>query len=236
MKESSMYSKDLAKYYDIMYQKKDYKKETAIIETLISKYKKSKGRELLEVACGTGNYLKYLKDNFNCTGLDLNEEMLRIAKKKSPKLQFFKANMINFALNKKFDVVACLFCTIGQVKTYSNLEKALKSFSKHLNKGGVVIIGSWFSTVGKSGYKVGMQSLESYEKSEVRIARMIMSKLSGNISILEMHYLIAEKGRKGRKGRQREETQRILQCFLVLVQDYLELQPFPTALLNNYRF
>ena len=193
-----MYSVDLAKYYDVFYKRKNYKKETAIIENLISKYKKTEGNELLEVACGTGRYLEYLKKGFDCTGLDLNGEMLKIAKKKLPSLEFVKANMINFNLHKKFDVVACLFCTIGQVKTYPNLKRTLKSFSKHLKKGGVVIIGSWFSKTGKGGYRVGMQRLEEYETNDATIARLIVSKVRDNVSVLEMHYLVAEKGKNVR--------------------------------------
>lgn len=44
---------DLARYYDLIYSWKDYQKEAATIQRLIVKYKRSKGNDLLEVACGT---------------------------------------------------------------------------------------------------------------------------------------------------------------------------------------
>ena len=41
---------ELAEYYDLIYSFKDYKKESVRIKALVSKYKRSEGRELLDVA------------------------------------------------------------------------------------------------------------------------------------------------------------------------------------------
>lgn len=97
------------------------------LKKLISRYKKSKGRDLLDVACGTGNHLKYLKNSFSCTGTDIDEEMLSIARKKVKGVVFKKADMTTLSLNKKFDVITCLFSSIGYVKTYANLRKRFKT-------------------------------------------------------------------------------------------------------------
>ena len=61
MKEQVLY-RDLAKYYDLIYSWKDYAKETSELKRLFSKYKKSAGTMLLDVACGTGHHIKHLKD------------------------------------------------------------------------------------------------------------------------------------------------------------------------------
>ena len=63
MKKQALY-KNLAKYYDCVYSMKDYKKEADALKRIIARYKKIKGKNLLEVACGTGNYLQYLKNDF----------------------------------------------------------------------------------------------------------------------------------------------------------------------------
>jgi len=94
----------------------------------------------LDVACGTGNHIQFLKKYYKITGIDLNKDMLKIAKKKFPKLKFQQANMISFDLKNKFDFVTCLFSSIGYVKSYTNLKKTIASFSKHLKSGGVLII------------------------------------------------------------------------------------------------
>jgi len=73
MKKQTLYG-ELAKYYDLIYSFKNYKKEAVRIEALVSKYKESEGNELLDVACGTGHHLKHSKDAFSCTGVDISRD------------------------------------------------------------------------------------------------------------------------------------------------------------------
>lgn len=189
---NSMYG-DLAKYYDLIYSWKNYKNESKIITQIILKYKKSDGNSLLEVACGTGKYLENMRGKFSCTGIDLNEGMLNIAKKKFPDIRFIKGNMINFKVDYKYDIIICLFSSIGYVKTYPNLRKTLENFSKHLKTGGVVLIEPWLT---KAAYKIGTPHLNVYQDKNMKIARVSVSKAKGNVSIMEMHYLIAEKDKE----------------------------------------
>lgn len=186
--------KTLAKYYDLIYSAKGkgYEKEVEKVERLISKYKKSDGNKLLDVGCGTGKHLAYLKKGFSCTGIDVNQGILDIAKKNVRGVVFKRADMISFDLGKRFDVIVCLFSSIGYVKTYQNLRKTINNFSKHLKEGGVTIIEPWFT---KSVYRVGSCYLDTYESEDVKIARANVSKIKGNVSVMDMHYLIAEKGK-----------------------------------------
>ena len=69
---------ELAKYYDLIHSDLDYEKSAKGIDKLIQLHLRSKGNKLLDVACGTGTHIKYLEDKYNCTGIDWNEEMLKI--------------------------------------------------------------------------------------------------------------------------------------------------------------
>lgn len=184
--------KELAKYYDLIYHWKDYEKESYRIKELIVKYKKSHGKQLLDVGCGTGKHLEYFKDTYSCTGVDFNDEILDVARENIKNVIFRQADMVNLDLNSKFDVITCLFSAIGHVKTYSNLEKTIQNFASHLEKGGVVIIEPWFT---KSVYRVGHPGMITYDSEEIKIARLNSTKLEGDISVMEMHYLIAEKNK-----------------------------------------
>lgn len=184
---------ELAKYYDLIYLWKDYKKDIIKIKKLISHHKKSDGNELLDAACGTGRHLKYLKSNFSCTGIDSNQSMLDIAKKNVKGVLFKKADMAKFNLNRKVDIILCLFSSIGYVKTCTNLRRAIKNFSRHLKKGGIAIIEPWFV---KSKFKAGMPGMSTYDGKYIKIARLNNSKVKNNISVLDMHYLIGEKDKK----------------------------------------
>ena len=84
MKKEALY-KSLAKYYDLIYSFKNYKKEVTEITKLINEYKSSTGNQLLDVACGTGSHIEFFVKDFDCIGVDLNLEMLEFAKEKVPK-------------------------------------------------------------------------------------------------------------------------------------------------------
>lgn len=192
MQQQVLY-RDLAKYYDLIYAQKDYQKEGALLTKLIAKYKRSKGKELLEVACGTGKHLTYLQEKFSCTGLDINPGMLDIARKKLRNVTLRQANMINFQLPKKFDVITCLFSSIGYVKTYANLKRTIRNFAWHLKPGGMVIIEPWLT---KAVYRPGSPHMGTYEDKDLKIARLVVSKVQGEVSVMDMHFLIAERNKE----------------------------------------
>ena len=183
---------EFAKYYDLVYHFKDYKKEAETIKKLIKKYKKSKGKKLLEAACGTGNYAEFLKNDFTYFGTDASESMLKIARNKFPKLKFMKDDMTNMKVKGEFDVILCLFSSIGYVKTEEKLEKTIRSFSEHLKEGGVVIIEAWFE---KSNYKSGNVHLSNYESEEIKVSRATYCTIKGGNSVLDMHWLVAQKNK-----------------------------------------
>lgn len=182
--------KELAEYYDLIYHWKDYKLEASNIKEIVKKYKVSDGKYLLDVGCGTGMHIKFFKEDFSCTGIDINKEMVQIAESKVSGVIFKQGDMIDFNLKTSFDVILCLFSSIGYVKTYSNLERAIKNFANHLKKGGVLIVEPWFT---KSTFWVGEPGMTTYDGKDVKIARLNTTKIEGDLSIMEMHYLIAKR-------------------------------------------
>ena len=193
---------ELAKYYDLIYSWKDYRKEADKIKSLIKKHKKSDGHDLLEVACGTGKHLPYLIESFSIFATDLNKTMLSVARKTTSDVTFKQADMIKLDLNKKFDVILCLFSSIGYVKTYQNLTKTIHNFAKHLKTGGVVIIEPWFT---EATYITGLPSMTTHDGKGIKIARLCVSEKRGILSVMDMHYLIAEKNRKMKHFVERHE-------------------------------
>src|ERR1700729_3823344 len=105
--------KKLSQYYDLICSWKDYKSESTKIKSLIKKYKKSDGNSLLEIACGTGKHTQYLKDSFSILATDVNKDMLSVAQRNIPDVVFKQADMIRLDIGKKFDVIICLFSSIG---------------------------------------------------------------------------------------------------------------------------
>jgi ubiquinone/menaquinone biosynthesis C-methylase UbiE len=189
MKDQALY-KDLAKYYDLIYSSKNYEAEAGRINELVKKHKRSSGKDLLEVACGTGKHAQYLKKRFRVLATDVNAGMLGIARRNVKGVTFKQADMTTLNLNKKFDVIVCLFSSIGYVKTHANLRKTINGFAKHLKRGGVVLIEPWFT---KGKYMVGSPHMTIYDGKDIKIARLSVSKVRGIVAVLDMSYLIAER-------------------------------------------
>ena len=183
-----MFSKS-AKYYDEIYAAidKHYAAEVRKAHQLIQKYKKTKGKNLLDVACGTGLHASLLSKYYQVEGLDLDAKMLVVAKKKHPKIRFHHGDMIDFNLKKQFDVIVCLFSSIGYVRTKSRLQKAIKTMSGHLLRGGVLLIEPWFTP---EQWHPGRAFMTQVNKPDLKIVRMSYSGQRGKISTLEFQYLI----------------------------------------------
>lgn len=183
---------ELAKYYDHIYHWKDYRGEAAIIRELVREHKKSDGRALLDVGCGTGKHLQYLRRGFACVGVDASREMLQVARKNAPGVEFFESDMTSFKLGRRFDVVLCLFSSIGYLKTRGDQKKAIFNFAAHMKAGAVLIVEPWFE---KSDWVSGSVHMQTYDAEYLKIARVGFSKVGGEFAIADESYLIAEEGR-----------------------------------------
>ncbi len=183
-----MFSKS-AQYYDEIYASidKDYAAEAAKLHKIVQKYRQTKGKSLLDVACGTGHHAGYLARYYQVQGLDLDAQMLAVAKKKHPGIRFHQGDMVGFDLGRRFDVIVSLFSSIGYVKTKARLRKAIRTMARHLLPGGVLIIEPWFTP---EQWHPGRSFVTQVSKPDLKIVRMSFSRQKGRRSPLEFHYLI----------------------------------------------
>lgn len=200
MPERPALYEDLAPYYDQIYHWKDYRKEASKVRTIIHGLQLSAGRDLLDVACGTGKHLSYLRMSFNCMGIDASEQMLVIARKNVPSVRFSKGDMVDFNAGRQFDIILCLFSSVGYLETLGDVRKAFLNFARHLKKGGVLIIEPWLQ---KSKWRDGNVSLQSYDGKSLKIARVSFARAKGALSELDEHYLIGVKGKGVKRFRDR---------------------------------
>jgi len=180
-----------ANFYDIIYETigKNYELEANRLTSFVQQYQSNSAKTLLDVACGTGEHLKYLQKDFIVEGLDLDAKLLKSVNQKLPDVRVHHANMLDFDLNRKFDVVVCLFSSIGYVVTKQKLNLAIKNMQRHTSTSGLLLIEPWFSP---EQFHSGAVHATFVNQPNLKIARMNVSKvIDGNISVLEFQYLIA---------------------------------------------
>jgi len=183
-----MFSKS-AKFYNALYASmgKDHAAEAKQVHNLIQRYKKSGGNLLLEVACGTGIHASVLQEFYQVEGLDLDKEMLAVAREDYPELLFHQADMVDFELGKQFDAVTCLFSSIGYVKTIQRLEQAIQTMADHLLPGGVLVVEPWFTP---EQFTVGKVFSLFVDQPDLKVCRMSLGEVEEKLSILNFHYMV----------------------------------------------
>jgi SAM-dependent methyltransferase len=177
------------RFYDAIYSGKDYAAEAQRLKRYIADHKRAPGRALLDVACGTGSHVPYLRDDFAYEGLDLDPGMLELARARFPGVPFHQGNMLDFDLGRTFDVVTCLFSSIGYARTVPGLWQAIANLARHLLPGGVLVVGAF---IAPEDWIPGQPHAMFVDQPDLKLARINVSGTddTGRIAILDFHYLV----------------------------------------------
>lgn len=131
----------IAEWYDLLYVDKEiYQTEAEQVDQLIEKYKRTEGNNLLDLACGSGPHIEYWVDKYHIVGLDNNMHMIMRATKKWPQIMFVCGNMFRFSNLSNFDIVTCLYGSIGYAENIGEMKNTISCVAKCLNSGGVFIL------------------------------------------------------------------------------------------------
>lgn len=180
-----------AELYDLFYEWKDYRAEAQRIRALV--FERQRGASsLLDVACGTGSHLVHLREWFAAEGLDVDEGLLAVARAKLPETALHHADMRDFDLGRTFDVVTCLFSSIGYVESIARLERAIVTMARHVTPGGLLFVEPWLTREAFDPTHLGR--LVPVERPGLQAVRMNGSRVEGSTSVLDFHYLVARPG------------------------------------------
>lgn len=174
--------------YDKIYMKlKDYAKEAGEVGVWIKKFRPD-AKSVLDVACGTGEHARFLSAEYQVDGIDLNAEFIQIARSKNPHGQYHVGDMIDFNLDKRYDVITCLFSSIGYVQTIGNLQTTIATFDRHLNDDGIMLVEPWFTP---DAWNLGLPHMTTVDEDQFKVCRMSVSEAKGErLSFFKFHYLI----------------------------------------------
>jgi ubiquinone/menaquinone biosynthesis C-methylase UbiE len=94
-----------------------------------------KGKKLLDVGCGAGVHIQhYLKKEAKCSGIDISETLIKLARKRCPEVDFEVGSMLKLPYkDNSFDVV-----TMSLALHYvDNIKTVLEEVNRVLKKGGL---------------------------------------------------------------------------------------------------
>ena len=136
-----LYTK-LARLYDEMYQHIfDYDAQASLVDSIL---KQQGARTVLEVGCGSGHLAKRLQQKgYAVTGVDLNEEMVEIAREHAKDVMFLRGDMRSLDLKRTYDAVVVLGRGFTYMTTNEDANAALASFYRLLKKGGVLVFDNF---------------------------------------------------------------------------------------------
>ena len=137
------FEENYAKYYDFFNRGKDYTKEVQFLDSVFRKY--GSARSILDLGCGTGLHDVLLASRgHKVTGLDLSESMINIANSRKLKnLDFVVGDMSDFSLGKRYNACISMFAAFGYLTENGQIESALESVKRHLNKSGLFVMECW---------------------------------------------------------------------------------------------
>jgi SAM-dependent methyltransferase len=183
-----------ARYYDLLYQDKDYIGEAEFIHQLIQTNAPT-ATTILELGCGTGNHALLLaKEGYSIHGVDLSAEMLRSASERrdrvSPelatRLEFSQGDLRQFIIDRQFDVVISLFHVISYQTTNEDLLAAFETAKTHLRPGGIFIFDVWYGpAVLSDPPTIRIKRLENISLQVTRIAEPIVYP---NENLVDVNY------------------------------------------------
>jgi ubiquinone/menaquinone biosynthesis C-methylase UbiE len=177
---------DWARYYDALHKFKDYRGEATRLAEVIRRFH-PEARTLLDVACGTGQHLRHLTEEFKVEGLDANATFLDVARDRLPEIPWHQGSMENFRLGKRFDVVTCLFSSIGFTRTKEALQEAVETFAKHLEPGGLLVIEPWFSA---ENFWTGRVGAHFVDERDLKIAWFYTTAVEDDLSVLSNEIMV----------------------------------------------
>lgn len=183
-----------ARYYDLLYQDKDYSGESAFVAGLIRKHLPA-AAEVLELGCGTGAHACLLAaEGFSLHAVDLSAQMLERGRSRLNKLDpacrqrlsFDQGDARNYRTERRFDVVISLFHVVSYQTSNDDLRAMFETVARHLKPGGIFIFDYWFApAVLTQKPAVRIRRIES---DEIQVTRIAEPNMHATESCVDVNY------------------------------------------------
>lgn len=175
-----------SKYYNLLYQDKDYAKEADYISSLIKTFSPGT-KNILELGCGTGKHASLLnKNGYDILGIDLSNTMLERAKEIG--VNCAVGDVRNFRADRKFDSIISLFHILSYQTTDEDVLNFFETAAFHLDSNGIIVFDVWYKPAVLA--QVPEKRVKELENDEIKVIRYCTPNLIAEKSVVEVNYTI----------------------------------------------
>ncbi|MEN8906300.1 MAG: GNAT family N-acetyltransferase [Clostridiales bacterium] len=155
--------------------------------------------DVLEIGCGTGRILKpLLASNCNVTGIDISEDMLKIANRKlisyinNGKLDLIKLDLSDYRIDRNFDRIFISFYTYNYLLNDKERITFIKNVYSMLKDKGILIIDLFYPRSLKKPEIEDIWFQKSFYSNDIKVILKDKRKLIGDLEERIQQVLIDE--------------------------------------------
>jgi SAM-dependent methyltransferase len=216
-----------SRYYNLLYQDKDYQGEIEFVHDLIGRHAPG-AQTILDLGCGTGRHDVLLAEKgYAMTGVDMSEEMIAVARQAADRIgsekpgppTFYQGDIRSFRLDQKFDVVISLFHVMSYQTTNDDFIAAMQTARDHLKPGGIFIFDFWYGPAVLTDRPV--VRVKKLEDDQIQVMRMAEPVMHANKNLVDVNYTVWIKDKKSRQTEKIRETHKMRYWFLPEIANML---------------
>lgn len=228
-----------AKYYNLLYQDKDYQKETAFLIELLKKYDVKSGSKIWELGTGTAKHAYYLAEQgYEVIGVEQSEVMLEIAgdylanKPFAKNILLHKGDIREWQSEQQYDVAISLFHVMSYLISLQDLKKVFANVKRQIKPNGYFIFDCWY---GPAVLNLKPETrFKIMQDDTLTIERVASPRLNVNQQCVTIDYtLFVKEKRENMYNKYQEQHQ---MRFLFLSEIELMCQIFEMQLVEHFEW
>jgi len=164
---------EFGEYYDLIYRRKDYKKECAYVDKLFLLWGRKKPKTVLDLGCGTGSHMiPFLQRGASIVGLDQSSVMLDFARQKvsnyKNRAKLYQKDITSFRLSQTFDAVLAMFSVTNYMVTDKSLLNMFRNAAWHMKPKALFILDFWHDSAVENYYSPSRDRLYKFGSKFIR--------------------------------------------------------------------
>jgi len=148
----------------------NYEQDAEFVDSILQKYQI---KEFLEIGCGSGHLARILfGKGYKISGVDRYEEMLQIARKRLPEVEFIQQDIRKLKLDRKFDAIIAMGRMFTYMTTNKDVEQSISSVARCLNPNGIFLFDNFSAPHFVKNFKENQEKIHAVDLGSRKIKRI----------------------------------------------------------------